>query len=124
MRATKLARSVRVVVVILAAFALCECAGNTTFGAAAFRDAAVRGDFDELTRQAYAAEREQALLGFPRARVHALLGRKPDEVWRETHTDAWDVGLVNDAMGPGDQGFLAVEYDRFWGRVVRVEVAS
>jgi hypothetical protein len=113
----------RVFAVILAAFALGGCTDNTKFGTAAFRDAATRGDDDELNRQAYAAEREQALVGLPRARVYALLGRKPDEVWREVHTDAWAVGEVDDSMGPGDQGYLAVRYDRAWRRVVRVEVA-
>jgi hypothetical protein len=113
----------RVFVVLLTAFAFSACAESTTFTAAAFRDAAARGDDDELNRQAYAAEREQALVGLPRTRVHALLGRKPDEVWQEVHTDGWTVGEVNATMGPGDQGYLAVEYDRMWRRVVRVEVA-
>ncbi len=122
-RAARLARPMRVFAVILAAFALSGCMDSTKFDAAAFRDAAARVDDDELNRQAYAAEREQALVGLPRTRVHALLGRKPDEVWREVHTDAWAVGWVNDAIGVGDQGFLAVEYDRLWRRVVRVEVA-
>jgi outer membrane PBP1 activator LpoA protein len=115
---------VRVLAVIFAALVLVGCKeDNTRFDAAVFRDAAARDDEDQLTRQAYAAERQQALVGLSRARVHALLGRKPDEVWREVHSEAWDVGLVNDAMGPGDQGYLAVEYDRSWRRVVRVEVA-
>ena len=113
----------RVFVVLLAAFALGACTERATFTAATFRDAATRGDDDELNRQAYAAAREQALVGLPRSRVHALLGSKPDEVWREVHTDAWTVGEVNSTMGPGDQGYLAVRYDRMWRRVVRVEVA-
>jgi hypothetical protein len=112
----------RVLPVILAAFALGGCTDDTTFGAAVFRDAAARGDDAELNRQAYAAEREQALVGLPRARVHASLGRKPDEVSREGHTDSWAVGEINNTTGPGDQGYLTVEYDRLWRRAVRVEV--
>jgi hypothetical protein len=116
-------RAMRRLAVVLAAFGLAGCReDDTKFDAAVFRDAAAREDEDQLNRQAYAAERQQALVGLSRDRVHALLGRKPDEVWRETHSDAWDVGLVNDAMGPGDQGYLAVEYDPMWRRVIRVEV--
>jgi hypothetical protein len=114
----------RTVAVLLAALTLVACGeGESPFDAAVFRDAATRRDDEQLNRQAYAAERQQALVGLSRQRVHALLGRTPDEVWPEVRSDAWLVGWVNDSMGPGDQGYLAVRYDRSWRRVVRVEVA-
>ena len=113
----------RVLAGILTAMAIAGCTENVSeFDAAVFRDAAARGDADELTRQAYAAERQQALVGLSRDRVHTLLGRRPDKVLRNVRLEDWEVGLVNDTMGPGDQGYLTVEYDRSWRRVVRVEV--
>jgi hypothetical protein len=114
----------RTLAVLLSALVLAACGKDETqFDAAVFRDAAARNDDEQLNRQAYAAERQQALVGLSRHRVHALLGRKPDELWPEVRSDAWLVGWVNDTLGPGDQGYLAVEYDRSWRRVVRVEVA-
>jgi hypothetical protein len=43
-------------------------------------------------------------------------------VSRRPNTYLWDVGMINDFMGPGDAGYLALEFDDRWRRVVAVEV--
>src|SRR4051794_19743580 len=113
-------RRTRVLVVVFAALALAGCADDTRFDPAKFRDAAARADDGELARQAYAAEREQALVGARRSEVHKLLG-KPEERWLETREEAWDAGWVNNTFGLGDARLLVIGYDHRW-RVARVRV--
>ena len=34
----------------------------------------------------------------------------------------WQLGMINDSMGPGDQGRFTVEFDSSWSRVVDARV--
>lgn len=86
-----------------------------------FKAAAIRGDFDEVEDEAYAAVDQHALRGLSRKRVRMLLG-KPDRIAGRSHTYIWDLGMINDFMGPGDQGAFRVRFDSTWEHVVSVVV--
>jgi hypothetical protein len=91
------------------------------FDPAQFRAAAGRDDLEVLESAAYAAVREQALLGLPRGQVRMSLG-EPDRVGRRSRTYIWDLGMINDTLGPGDEGAFRVRFDRTW-HVIGVEVS-
>ena len=82
-----------------------------------FKAAARRDDTDMLEDEAYAAVERRALLGLSEARVRALLGA-PGQVQRRRHRYAWDIGMIHDTLGPGDQGTFYVVFDPAWKRVV------
>ena len=90
------------------------------FDAQQFRSAAGRGDLDELERHAHAAVDQRALEGLTRERVRRLLGT-PNRVAHRSRAYVWDLGMINDFSGPGDQGALRVRFDRAW-RVTAAEV--
>lgn len=83
------------------------------FDPAQFRAAADRGDVEKLEDEAYAAARQRTLLGLSRERVRASLGL-PNRVGHRSRTYIWDLGMINDAIGPGDQGAFRVRFDRTW----------
>ena len=80
------------------------------FDAASFRSAAASGDDEQLERQAYRAVEQDVLLGLSRTEARRVLG-KPDRISGTGHVWTWDVGMINDAMGPGDGGRLYVIFD-------------
>jgi hypothetical protein len=86
-----------------------------------FKAAATRGDLDEAEDEAYAAVDQHALRGLSRERVRMLLGKR-DRIAGRSHTYVWDLGMINDAMGPGDQGAFRVRFDSTWEHVVSVAV--
>ena len=78
------------------------------FDAAAFRAAAVSGDVETLERQSGNAVRARVLIGMPAARVKATLGA-PHRV--EQGRYVWDLGMIDDTLGPGDAGTFVVGFD-------------
>ncbi len=107
----------RAVALIVCAFAFAGCVTTKAeWDPAAYRAAVASGDAQELGRQARAAEREQALVGLTRKRVHALLGARPTGHGRTDVFPAGDNGSIVDR----DAFLLEVRYDRS-GRVVGVD---
>jgi hypothetical protein len=86
-----------------------------------FKAAAARGDLETMEDEAYAAADRQALVGLSEGRVRELLGN-PSRVTRGRHEYEWDLGMVNDTMGPGDDGWFVVQFDSSWGRVIAARV--
>jgi hypothetical protein len=75
------------------------------FDAAEFRAAVARGDDGTLERQSANAVRTRALIGMPVAELNATLG-DPDRVERGRYV--WHLGMINDTLGPGDEGSFVV----------------
>lgn len=86
-----------------------------------FKAAAERGDLEALEAEAYAAARQQPIVGLSRDRVKTLLG-SPDRVGGRSRSYIWDLGMIHDTLGPGDQGAFRVRFDHTW-HVVGVEVS-
>ena len=86
-----------------------------------FRAATTEGDLDKAQDEAYAAVDQHALRGLSRERVRMLLGR-PDRIAGRSHTYIWDLGMINDVLGPGDEGAFRVRFDATWEHVISVAV--
>jgi hypothetical protein len=91
------------------------------FDAQRFKDAAERDDVDAMEDEAYDAHEQRALVGLSRAQVRQRLG-KPQRIGGRRHVYVWDLGLINDFMGPGDQGRFTVQFDTSWRRVIDARV--
>ena len=87
------------------------------FSATEFRSASAAGDYEEMERQAYRAVEQDALVGLMAAEARAALG-EPSRIGRRQWI--WHVGMINDFMGPGDDGALYVKFDG--SRVVAAKV--
>lgn len=82
-----------------------------------------RGGSDATLSIAAALVRCRTLDGAPRAEVRALLGRPNGYSSPSPASWSWNVGTVNDGIGPGDGEFLTVTFRRdrvrgarlFWG---------
>lgn len=70
-----------------------------------------RGGTDETLSMAAALVRCDTLDGATRAEVRELLGR-PDRFASTRSRWGWNVGTVNDALGPGDGEVMSVAFDR------------
>jgi hypothetical protein len=68
-----------------------------------------RGGSDATLAIAAALVRCDTLDGTPRAEVRELLGR-PDPYVSSRASWGWNVGTVNDAMGPGDGEIMSVRF--------------
>ncbi len=93
------------------------------FDAAAFREARAEQDDDTLERQAHLAVEDRALIGRSRGELRGRLGA-PDRIGRRRHLWVYDVGFINDFIGPGDAGYLYVRFDASWRRVVDARVST
>jgi hypothetical protein len=92
------------------------------FEASEFREAARNGDFETLEAQAYRAVESKALIGWSKARVRREMG-PPGRTGPRRRLWIWDVGMINDFLGPGDGGALYVQFDER-GRVRRAQVSE
>jgi hypothetical protein len=96
-------------------------APETAFSATKFRAAAAAGNDEELERQAHRAVEQDALIGLTAAEVRAALG-KPSRIRRRRHQWSWELGMINDFIGPGDAGALYVRFDPSLSRVIAAKV--
>ncbi len=48
----------------------------------------------------------------------------PSRIGRRRHVFVWQLGMIDDFIGPGDDGSLFVEFDRDWRRVRSAQVAT
>jgi hypothetical protein len=108
---------------VVATFLVRTGAAERDFSASRFRDAAVKQDLDALETEARRAVRARALIGLSTAQVRQELGAPP-RVGRRRHLYIWDLGMINDFVGPGDGGALYVEFDRSWRHVQSAKVAE
>lgn len=46
----------------------------------------------------------------------------PDRIARRRNLWIWDLGMIHDALGPGDGGALYVTFDPSWRRVLSAAV--
>ena len=91
------------------------------FSAEDFRSAAAAGDYEGMERQAYRAVEQEALIGLTTAEVRATLG-EPSRTGRRSGQWIWELGMINDFMGPGDGGALYLKFDRSRSRVIAAKV--
>ena len=122
-RRVLVAATVLFVVGVGALLAPAAVVASWDFDAAAFREARAAQDDDTLERQAHLAVDDEALIGKSRDDLRALLGA-PDRVGKRRRLWIYDVGFINDLLGPGDGGYLYVRFDDGWRRVVDARVGS
>ncbi|MBJ7331246.1 MAG: hypothetical protein JHC95_15240 [Solirubrobacteraceae bacterium] len=108
-----------VVGVLVVAAAALAIAFEPGFDSAAFRRAVIAEDHDEVETQARRAVQEDVLVGRTKDEIRALLGSPHTAVRTEWR---WDVGVVNDVMGPGDQAWLILTFDPRTERVSGADV--
>jgi hypothetical protein len=92
------------------------------FSAAAFRSAPDPFESEQRERQAHRAVEQNALIGLSTAELRSALG-EPDRIARRSNVWIWDLGMINDFIGPGDGGALYVTFDASWSRVVSAKVS-
>jgi hypothetical protein len=103
------------------AFQLWTAAAAHGFDASRFRAANASGDFETMESQARKAVNDRALIGLSPRQVRRELG-EPSRTGRRRQLYVWHLGMINDFLGPGDDGALYVEFDRSWRRVVSAQV--
>jgi hypothetical protein len=96
------------------AYAVYEWADGPEFSPTEWREARAR-DSEHLDDLATDAVESDALIAKSRPELRRMLGRPdrvrgPDRVWE------WDIGWINDGIGPGDAGTLRIRFDRRTGR--------
>jgi hypothetical protein len=97
--------------------------GDRGFDASSFRAANAGGDLDTMETEARKAVDDQALMGMSAAELRRELG-EPSRIGRRRQLYIWDLGMINDFIGPGDDGALYAEFDPSWRRVVSARVAT
>lgn len=111
--------AVALTLVVFAPIAVWMVWPEPDFDPVAFRQAVVAQDLDEVETQAYRAVHQDALEGRTKDEIRWHLG-SPDSAdrsgWR------WNLGIVNDELGPGDQGWLTLTFDPRTERVSRASV--
>jgi membrane-associated protease RseP (regulator of RpoE activity) len=93
------------------------------FSAREFRAAAAAGDLETMVAQARNAVEADALIDLSAAQVKRTLG-PPSRISRRRHLYIWDLGMINDYIGPGDEGALYVQFDRSWRHARTAQVAT
>lgn len=83
---------------------------DEAFSASDWRRARQSRDFDAMEIQARRAVSDGDLLDLTGPELRQLLG-DPDRVARRAGTWSWEMGFVNDYVGPGDQGALRVTFE-------------
>jgi hypothetical protein len=109
--------------VALVLFAATEVVRGPDFSADRFRAAAAQGDDDRLEVEARRAVDDRALIGFTADEVRRALG-DPHEIARRGRVWVWQVGWINDFLGPGDGGAFVVRFDASRSRVTSAAVGQ
>jgi hypothetical protein len=91
------------------------------FSAERFRAALRAEDYEAMETEARRAVRSGDLIGMSPARLERELG-PPTRVGRRRHLYVWYLGMINDFIGPGDDGSLYVQFDAGWRRVRSAKV--
>ena len=73
--------------------------------------------------QARNAVEADALIDLSAAQVKRTLG-PPSRISRRRHLYIWDLGMINEYIGPGDEGALYVQFDRSWRHARSAQVAT
>lgn len=109
------------VVVLAVAGMAGELLGGPEFDAERFKSASARGDLETLESEAHSAAEQHALRGLSPEQVRALLGGG-SHIEESSRTWVWELGMINDYIGPGDDGAFRVQFDPSWKRVINARV--
>jgi hypothetical protein len=103
------------------AFQLWTAAAAAGFDARRFPAANASGDLATMEDEAHRAVHDRALVGWSTARVRRELG-PPSHIGERRHRFVWHLGMIDDVLGPGDEGAFFVQFDPSWRRVVSARV--
>lgn len=101
-------------------YAIHDWLNGPEFTPAGWQEARAK-DSKNLDLLATDAVESGALIGQSRSQLQRTLG-PPDAATRRDRVWIWNIGNVNDGIGPGDEAFLRVRFDGRTGRSVKTAI--